>query len=145
MTLDDASPTEDARRRAARSTAVVALVACAAVLVASIAAGALVHLVQRGTGSSSAPIQARAWFQDAGSVSVGISNIVPIPFVIVPTSDLPVHWVAYDNGRINQRGIARGKAGSNVVVTLSPFTLTPGTWLVVGISGVQTSLKAWVK
>lgn len=122
----------------------MALVACAALLVVSIGAGALVHVVQRGTGATTAPIQERAWFQRANIVSHGVTVLAPIHFVVVPTTDRAVTWVASDGHRVYQRGIAQGTPGSNVVVTLATSTLKPNTWLTIEITGILAPLKAWV-
>lgn len=146
MTLapDDASTAESALR-APRATAVVAIVACAALLVASIVAGALVHVVQRGTGASSAAIQERAFFVDADSIGTGVTVLAPIQFVVVPPTSLPITWVASDNHRTYQRGVAKGRPGAKVVVNLPTWTMKPDTWLTISVAGIPTSLRAWIR
>ena len=144
MDLDDASAIAEFARRTPRPTAIVALVSCAVLLVASIGVGALANWVQRESGTSSTPLE-RAWFQDATSVDHGVTVLAPIQFVIVPTSSLPITWVAYNNRRTYQRGIAQGSAGRNVVVTLPTWTMKPSTWLTISIAGIPTSLRAWVR
>jgi len=132
------------RQRGLRPTAVASIVACAALLVASLGAGALVNWVQRESGAGPVAVKERAWFQDATSISHGVTVLAPIQFVIVPTSDSPISWVAYNNGKTYQRGIAQGKTGTDVVVTLPTWTMKPGSWLTIGITGLHQSLKAWV-
>jgi hypothetical protein len=121
----------------------VALVAAGALLLASLGAGALAHFVQREAGTSAPSIQERAYFADPSDVNAGVSLLVQ--FVVVPSTGLPVSWVASDAGHVRQRGIVQGAAGSNVLVTLSGANLRHGTWLTVAIAGIPTPLKAWVK
>lgn len=125
-----------------RSTAIVSAVACAALLVASLGVGALVHWAQRASGASSSGIAERAFFEDPSSVNVGVTQLVQ--FVIVANTSLPITWVAYDAGHAFRRGIAQGAVGSNVVVTLPTATLRHGSWLTIAVSGIKSPLKAWV-
>lgn len=144
MALVDTAPPEDAGL-ARRPTAIVAVVACAALLVASLGANALLHAAERGTGATTTSIQARAFFQDPTSVSTGVTVRQSLEFVIVVPSTLPVTWVAYDHGHVAQRGIAVGGAGTSQVATLATSTLRPRTWLTIAITGIRAPLRAWVK
>lgn len=145
LTHVDITHEPDDARRAVRPTAIVAIVASAVLLAASLGANALVHVIQRGTGASPTAVQERAFFQDANSVSNGITLGRPAQFVISPPSPSPITWVAYDHGRVVQRGIAQGSAGSDVVATLRTTTMKHRTWLSISVTGIRAPLRVWVK
>jgi hypothetical protein len=119
----------------------VSLVVSAALLVVSLAAGALVHWVQSEAGPSTAALQESAYFLTPGA---DVTVLAPIQFVIVPTSEQPVTWTAYDNGKTYQRGTVHGTAGAGIVVGLPTFTMKQGSWLTIGITGIHDPLKAWI-
>ena len=144
MALVDTATPEDAGL-ARRPTAIAAVVTCAALLVASLGANALLHAAERGTGATTTSIQARAFFQDPTSVGTGVTVRRPLEFVIVVPSTLPVTWVAYNRGRVAQRGTAVGGAGTSQVETLVTSTLRHRTWLTIAIKGIRAPLRAWVK
>jgi hypothetical protein len=119
----------------------VSVVLSVALLVVSLAAGALVHWVRSEAGTSTTPLQESAYFLTPGA---SVTILAPIQFVIVPSSDQPVIWTAYDNGKTYQRGTVHGTAGAGIVVGLPTFTMKPGSWLTIGVTGIHNPLKAWI-